>query len=80
MCVEIGDDDSLDIEDGDSKFVRVLKILMWAKKMDSRQLAKILHVRQMQVSRWLEGKSLPSYRALQQFKKNFEWAIDHYFE
>ena len=80
MCFEFDVNDTPTIKSNDSKFVRVLKTLMWVKQLNQRQLADVLCIRQNQISNLLRGKSLPSYYVLQQLKNRFEWDIAHYFE
>ena len=68
------------VERGDSKFVCVLKTLMWCKQINQEQLAKILDCRKSQLNNILKGKLKPSYFVLQQLKNNFDWDMSHYFE
>jgi transcriptional regulator with XRE-family HTH domain len=45
-------------------FAAILKKLMYEKKLNQLSLAKMLGIRQSQVSNWVNGKSLPGYYSL----------------
>jgi DNA-binding transcriptional regulator YiaG len=64
----------------DSKFVRILKTVMWANKLSPLQFAKLLGISQEQVNNWLDGKSLPDYGAMQLLKDKLDVCIEHYFD
>jgi len=81
MCNFIVDETDLpNICKGDTKFQIMLKYLMWCKRLDEKQLAEILQIRQSQIPNLVNGKSKPSYCTLQQFKNKFDWDINHFFE
>jgi len=80
MSLRLTYNDSPRIKHNDTKFVRALKTLIWIKKINQEQLAKILGIRQSQVSNLLNGKSMPSYFTLQQLKNHFDIDINHYFD
>ena len=67
------------IKEGDSKFVKVLKTVMYEKKMGQVQLAELLGIRQSQVSNWINGKSLPSYPYMQLIKDKLGLPVETYY-
>ena len=56
MCFTFDKDDLSDIKQGDTKFVRVLKTVMWTKRLDEKGLAEILNIEIEQVQKWLGGE------------------------
>jgi len=46
------------------QFDKILKELMKSRSLNQLQLAKLLGIRQSQISNWLNGKSLPGYYSL----------------
>lgn len=67
------------IKEGDSKFVKVIKTLMYERKIGQVQLAELLGIRQSQVSNWINGKSLPSYPYVQLLKDKMGIPVETYF-
>jgi hypothetical protein len=64
----------------ESKFLVVLKTVMWAEQLDSVGLAKRLDICQNIVDDWLNGKELPNYYGIQKLKNGLNVCIEHYFE
>ena len=46
------------------EFIDILKDIMIDKNLNQSQLAKLIGVKQSQVSEWLSGKSKPGYDSL----------------
>lgn len=45
-------------------FIEILKDIMLEKELNQTQLAKLIGVKQSQISEWLKGKSKPGYDSL----------------
>jgi len=67
-------------KNGDTRFVIVLKAVMFAKNLNQLQLAELIGIRQSQVSNWLNNKSLPNYTSLQFIKDKLNVSIEMFFE
>ncbi len=50
-------------------FIDILKDIMVDQNLNQSQLAKLVGVKQSQVSEWLKGKSKPGYDSLKQICK-----------
>jgi DNA-binding transcriptional regulator YiaG len=64
----------------DSTFSRTLKIIMDINGINQAQLARLLDMRQSQISNWVNGKCLPHYRAIQLLKDEINVCVHHYFD
>ncbi len=62
--------------DKEIDFVDILTDIMYEKKLNQTQLAKIIGVKQSQVSEWLKGKSKPGYDNLKSICINLGISAD----
>ncbi len=57
-------------------FIDILKDIMVDFNLNQSQLAKIIGVKQSQVSEWLSGKSKPGYDSLRAICKSLDISAD----
>ena len=60
-------------------FIVHLKLTMKKNGLNQLETAKLLGVRQSQVSNWLHGKSMPGFYSLLKLKEKLGLAIDKIF-
>lgn len=58
-------------------FSEVLEILMKEKNLNQSQLAKLMGIKQSQISEWLKGKAKPGYDNLKKLAVVFEVSADY---
>lgn len=62
----------------ENNFKQILKDFMVEKNLNQSQFAKIVGVKQSQVSEWLKGKAKPGYDILKQICLAFNVSSDYF--
>lgn len=73
------DNDSLNEEDSKKEFRRILEYNMWAFGINENELSELLGVSRQMVSRYMTGKSLPSYTILKKMSEVFKCTVNDLF-